>query len=77
MAAMSAAEAEQQTARQGQADGFAPVMMEKRTWQPKVSNVYLDPEVEIDHMKNLDWLFKEEGKVIIKNKCNLPHMKTL
>jgi hypothetical protein len=72
MAATSATEAEQQTAKQGQADGSTPVTMEKRTWRPKVENVYLDPEVEIDHMESLDWLFKEEGKVIIKNKRNLP-----
>ena len=72
MAATSATEAEQNKAAEGQTDGSKPITMEKRVWRPKVSNVYLDPETEVDTMGDLDWLFKDKGKVIIKNKCNLP-----
>jgi hypothetical protein len=73
LAATSATEEEQRRANEeGQTDGSQPITMEKRAWRPTVSNVYLDPEIEIDTMEDLDWLFKDEGKAIIKNKRKLP-----
>ena len=73
MAAMLATEAEQNKAAERQTDGSKLITIEKQAWRPKVLNAYLDPDTKLDtRMGNLDRLFKEEGRVIIKNKRNLP-----
>jgi hypothetical protein len=66
-AASSATEEEEKIARLGKhTDGSKPIKVQKRIWRPQVRSEYHDEETEIDPSENLDWLFKDNGKTMMR-----------
>jgi hypothetical protein len=47
-------------------------MVPKRIWSPQVKSIYEEPEDIIDQSENLDFLFGEAGKTVLKHKHSLP-----
>jgi hypothetical protein len=67
-AASSATEAEEKIAKLGKhPDGSVPVKVPKRIWRPQVQSRYEEPEDLLDTSGNLDWLFQDNGKVILED----------
>jgi hypothetical protein len=54
------------------ADGMTPVAVLKRIWRPQVKSIYEELEDSIDPLENLDFLFREAGKMVLKHKHSLP-----
>ena len=73
-AASSATAEEEKIAKLGRLpDGTKPVAPKKKfKWRPQVKNIYEEPEVEVAEMENLDWLFRDQGKVTLKTTGMLP-----
>ena len=71
-AATSQTEEEAKIAEKGHADGSKPVQVPKRIWRPKMRSEYVEPEDPLDTSGDLDWLFEEGGKSIVKDKKELP-----
>jgi hypothetical protein len=73
LAATSAIEAEEAIAKKGEhPDGSKPVKVPKRVWRPRIRTVYKEPEDLLDTSSGLDWLFEDNGKVIIENHAAVP-----
>ena len=53
-------------------DGTAPVSVEKQIWRGQVKSQCVEPEVEIHPSESLDFLCKQGGKTVLKNKKILP-----
>jgi hypothetical protein len=71
-AASSATEAEEEIAKLGKhPDGSVPVKVPKRIWRPQVQSRYEEPEDIPDTSGDLDWLFQDNGKVILEDKTAL------
>ena len=64
---------EEQIAKEGcHPDGSKAVQVPKRVSRPKGRRAYKEPEAILDTSGDLDWLFKDYGKVIIEDKKALP-----
>src|SRR5210317_1141195 len=73
-AASSATKAEEEIAAKGVLpDGTKPVSVPKRVWRPKAKNVYEEPETTLND--NLEWMFEDMGKVMIKEKAAVPSQR--
>ena len=44
-------------------DGTTPIKVERRIWRAQVKSQYVEPEVEIDPSKSLDFYMKMWGKL--------------
>jgi hypothetical protein len=72
-AASAATEQEEQIAKTGvHPDGSKSISVAKRPWRPQVKSTYKEVELEIDPSENLDWLFEEHGKAMLKTTKPLP-----
>ena len=71
-AATSQTEEEVKIAEKGHADGSKPGQVPKRVWRPKMRSEYVEPEDTLDTSEDLDWLFEEGGRSIVKKKKELP-----
>jgi hypothetical protein len=61
------------TAKEGRhPDGSKAVQASKRIWHLKVRMACKEPEALLDTSGDLDWLFEEHGRAVIKDKAALP-----
>ena len=72
LAASTASEEEEQKAKELQAAGLRPVVLEKRPYRPQVQSRYIEPDFIPDTTSNLDVLFRESGNVLYAQKPELP-----
>jgi hypothetical protein len=72
LAASTASEEEEASAKYLQEQGLKPVLMDKRPYRPKMSSVYVEPEYIPDSSDSLDILFKEFGNALFKTPGELP-----
>ena len=52
-------------------DGTTPIKVEKRVWRAQVKSEYIEPEDVIDPSENLDYLYENAGKTVLKPTKNL------
>ena len=72
-AASSATEEEEKLARWGRhPDGSTKVEVPKRIWRPQMKSTYIEPEFELDPSSSLDWIYEGRGKVLAKERNELP-----
>jgi hypothetical protein len=49
-------------------DGSKPVEVERRIWRAPVKSQYVEPEMELDPSEELDYMFVNAGKTVLKSK---------
>ena len=77
-AASSATEEEEKLARWGRhPDGSTKVEVPKRVWRPQMKSTYVEPEFELDPSSSLDWIYEGRGKVLAKERNELPQRTDL
>ena len=72
LAASTASEEEEASAKLLQEQGLKPVVMEKRPYRPKSTNVYVEPEYIPDSADSVDVIFKPFGNALFQTKAKLP-----
>ena len=53
-------------------DGSKPVVVERRIWRAQVKSQFVEPEIELDPSEDLDFLFVNSGKTVLKKRKPLP-----
>ena len=74
LAASTASEEEKQKAKELQAAGLRPVVLEKLPYRPQVQSRYIEPDFIPDTTSNLDVLFRESGNVLYAQKPELQYL---
>jgi hypothetical protein len=73
LAASSATAEEEALAAKGKfEDGTTPIQMERRVWRAQVKSQYVEPESDIDPTDQLDYVYVNAGKTVLRNKNKLP-----
>ena len=53
-------------------DGSKPVVVERRIWRAQVKSQYVEPEIKLDPSDELDFLYEQAGKTVLKQQKPLP-----